>query len=143
MYPHEGTIFGKQVFMPRKPSVSLTEAEQKVMLILWEAGKASVRDVHEQLNQKKKLAYTTVLTILKILADKGYAGYEKEGRAFIYYPLISQAEARQKALSNLVTRFFGGSSQALAQHLVEIEGIDLEDLAELRRELSEHETEQN
>ena len=121
--------------MPRKPSAALTEAEQRVMQVLWDAGEASVRDVHEKLNKKKKLAYTTVLTILKILFDKGYAGHRKEGRAFIYHPLVTQSEARHKAISALVSRFFGGSSQALAQHLVEIEGIDLEDLAALREEI--------
>ncbi len=121
--------------MPRKPSVALTEAEQRVMQVLWETKEASVRDVHEKLNKKRKLAYTTVLTILKILHDKGYAGNRKEGRAFIYIPLITQQEAQQKALSHLVKRFFGGSPQALAQHLVELEDIDLEDLAALREEI--------
>ena len=125
--------------MPRKPSSALTEAEQKIMQVLWDTGEATVKDVHETLNRKKKLAYTTVMTVLKILSEKGYAGNRKEGRAFVYFPLISQQDARQKAISSLVSRFFGGSSQALAQHLVELEDIDLSELAELRKEIEDTE----
>jgi predicted transcriptional regulator len=121
--------------MPRKPSSSLTEAEQRVMQALWDAGEASVRDVHEQLSKKHDLAYTTILTILKILAEKGHAGHRKEGRAFIYYPLLSQKDARQRALSQVVSRFFGGSAQALAEHLTELEDIDLDELRALRAEI--------
>ena len=121
--------------MPRKPSPSLTEAEQRVMKALWDAGEASVRDVHERLQAKHNLAYTTVLTILKILANKGHAGHRKEGRAFIYYPLLTQKDARQKALAQVVARFFDGSAQALAEHLTELEDIDLDELRVLRAEI--------
>ncbi len=127
--------------MPRKPSTSLTEAEQRIMQVLWETKEATVRDVHEHLNQTQNLAYTTVMTVMKILHEKGYAGNRKEGRAFVYFPLLTQQEARQKALSSVVKRFFGGSPQALAQHLVELEKIDLADLADLRAEVEAHEEE--
>ncbi len=123
--------------MPRKPSTILTEAEQTVMQALWELKEASVRDVHEKLNGVKKVAYTTVLTVLKILNDKGYAKYRKEGRAFVYYPVLTQKEARQRALSQLVSRFFEGSPQALAEHLVELDEIDLVDLQALKKELND------
>ena len=123
--------------MPRKPSPILTEAEQRVMQALWELKEASVRDVHDKLNAVKKVAYTTVLTVLKILHDKGYADYRKEGRAFVYYPVLSQKEARTRALSQLVSRFFEGSPQALAEHLVELDEIDLSDLQALKKELDD------
>lgn len=126
--------------MPRKPSKSLTEAEQRVMQALWDIEEASVRDVHERLLKRHNLAYTTVLTTLKILHDKGYAGYRKEGRAFIYYPLISQKDASHQALSQLVSRFFGGSTQALAAHLAELDEIDLDQLQELRAEIDKQKT---
>src|SRR5687767_5827435 len=112
--------------MPRPPSSHLTEAEQRVMTVLWAKGEASVQDVMEALKSEHDLAYTTVLTTMRIMADKGYIGLRKEGRAHVYWPLVKQAGVRRRALRSLLTSFFDGSPQSLAQHLVEHEKLTLE-----------------
>jgi predicted transcriptional regulator len=125
--------------MPRKRSKVLTEAEQRVMLVLWAKGEASVRDVTDALQRNRSVAYNTVLTILRILTDKGYVAPRQEGRAFIYTPLVSRLEARSQALKQLVAQFFEGSSTVLAQHLVAEEEVDFEELEALKRDIDGHE----
>ena len=86
--------------MSRKPSPNLTEAELRLMEILWKKGRATVGEVVEAAEAAGRgpdLAYTTVLTVLRILEKKGYLRHEKEGRAFVYEPVVNRAEARAKA----------------------------------------------
>ncbi|TQV77096.1 BlaI/MecI/CopY family transcriptional regulator [Aliikangiella marina] len=118
--------------MARKKSQQLTDTEQQIMQILWDKGEASVKDITEILSQEKATAYTTVQTMCKIIAEKGYADFRKEGRAFIYSPKITQSEARQGALKALLNRFFGGSPEILAQHLIKETDLDLQDLEALQ-----------
>ena len=121
--------------MARLKSEQLTESEQKIMKILWEHGNASVKDITQRLSEEKSTAYTTVQTMCKILVDKGYAEFTKQGRAFIYSPKITQAEARQGALKTLLNRFFGGSPEVLAQHLIQQTDIEISDIEELQRKI--------
>ncbi|MAP96220.1 MAG: MarR family transcriptional regulator [Ponticaulis sp.] len=121
--------------MARKQSHQLTEAERRIMDVLWDSGEASVQDVTDALTQDHQLAYTTVLTTIRIMAEKGYVGFRKEGRAHIYHPLLSQDAARKTALGDVMKAFFQGSSQRLAQHLVENENLTLEDIERLRAEV--------
>lgn len=121
--------------MARSKSPVLTEAEQRIMRALWARGEASVRDVTEDVSAEKPAAYNTILTILGILADKGYVEARREGRAFLYRPLVTRAEARTQALRQLLAQFFEGSPTALAQHLIRDNDIDPAELAALRREL--------
>lgn len=123
--------------MPRPRSDVLTEAEQRIMRVLWTRGDSSVREVAEALEATYPVAYNTVLTLLRILTDKGYVSPRQEGRAFIYTPLMSRAEARSQALRKLVSQFFEGSPTALAQHLVQTEQIGLEELETLKAELEQ------
>jgi BlaI family transcriptional regulator, penicillinase repressor len=125
--------------MARKPSSQLTDSEQNIMRILWDRGEASVREITDILSQDKKTAYTTVQTMCKILADKGYADFHKQGKAFIYTPKITQQEARQGALTSMLNKFFGGSPKVLAQHLLEETNIDLKDLEELQNKIDQAE----
>lgn len=125
--------------MARKKSEQLTDGEQNIMEVLWERGESSVKDIAEALSRDKPTAYTTVQTMCKILAEKGYADYHKEGRAFVYRPKISQKEARQGALSALLNRFFGSSPELLAQHLMQETDIDLKDLEALQKQIDETE----
>jgi len=76
-----------------------------------------------------------VQTMCKILAEKGYADFHKEGKAFIYTPKMSQNEARKGALTSLLNKFFGGSPEVLAQHLMQETDIELDDLAALQKEI--------
>jgi len=122
--------------MARKPSSQLTDSEQNIMRILWDRGEASVREITDILSQDKKTAYTTVQTMCKILADKGYADFHKQGKAFIYTPKITQKDARQGALTSMLNKFFGGSPEVLAQHLLQETDIDLSDLEELQNKIN-------
>ena len=121
--------------MARIKSEQLTDSEQKIMKILWEHGNASVKEITQQLSEDKNTAYTTVQTMCKILVDKGYAEFTKQGRAFIYRPKITQAEARQGALKTLLNRFFGGSPEVLAQHLIQQTDIEISDIEALQKKI--------
>jgi BlaI family transcriptional regulator, penicillinase repressor len=123
--------------MARKKSSQLTDSEQSIMEVLWQKGEASVRDIADALPEDKASAYTTVQTMCKILVEKGYAEFRKEGKAFIYAPTMTQKEARQGALASLLNRFFGGSPEVLAQHLMQETDIELKDLAALQRQIDD------
>ncbi|AQP98878.1 MarR family transcriptional regulator [Pseudoalteromonas aliena] len=123
--------------MARNKSNQLTDGEQSIMEVLWKSGEASVRDITDELSQEKQTAYTTTQTLCKILAEKGYADFRKEGKAFIYIPKITQKEARQSALTSMLNKFFGGSPKVLAQHLMQETDIDLDDLEALQRKVDQ------
>lgn len=125
--------------MARKKSKILMEAEQRIMRVLWERGEASVREVTDALKESHGAAYTTVLTQLKILADKGYVEPRQEGRAFIYRPIVSRSQARSQALKQLLGQFFEGSPEALAQHLIRDTDMNLDELEAIRRRLDDGE----
>lgn len=108
--------------------VVFTERELDLMGVLWELGSGTVAEVRERLSDE--LAYTTVLTILRTLEDKGYVAHEEEGRAHRYFPLVERDEAQTSALRRLTRKLFSGSTAMLLTHLVA--DRDLED-DELRR----------
>ena len=121
--------------MVRSSSPTLTEAENRIMSVLWERGEASVRELTDALEPEHGLAYTTVLTTIRIMSDKGYVSFRKEGRAHIYTPALSREGAQSNALGSVLKSFFGGSPQRLAQHLVKDEALTLDDIDALRAEL--------
>ncbi len=123
--------------MPKPRSDVLTEAEQRVMRVLWAKGEASVREVTEALEETYPVAYNTVLTILRILTDKDYVTPRQEGRAFVYSPLVTRAEARSRALRKLLGQFFEGSPTALAQHLIRTEELSVDEIEALKSELDD------
>jgi len=88
------------------------------MQVLWDRSRATVADVHEALETEGKPAYNTVLTMLNILERKGYVMHEKDGRAFVYVPLVNDRQARRTALSHVLTRFFKGSPELLVLDLL-------------------------
>lgn len=104
--------------MPRRQSPALTDAELRIMRVLWDRARATVGAVVEGIEGPHKPAYNSVLTILKILERKGYVTHEKDGRAFVYVPLIDRLQARRTAVSHLITRFFNGSPEALVLDLL-------------------------
>ncbi len=121
--------------MPKPRSDVLTEAEQRVMHVLWDKGEASVREVTDALEKTYPVAYNTVLTILRILTDKDYVSPRQDGRAFIYTPSVSRADARSRALKKMVSTFFAGSPTELAQHLIRTENLSADELQSLKDEL--------
>ncbi|MBT9332078.1 BlaI/MecI/CopY family transcriptional regulator [Paracidobacterium acidisoli] len=121
--------------MPRRPSGTLTEAELRIMQILWEKGPGTVQQILDCLMQKPALAYNTVLTTIRILEKKGYVGHSKDGRAHVYLPLVQQMEATRSEIRHLVGRFFQNSHDALLLNILEDRGIAAEEIARLREML--------
>jgi predicted transcriptional regulator len=123
--------------LPRRKSPGLTDAELRLMEVLWDKGAATVSDVVAVLPKNVPLAYSTVLTTLRILENKGYLAHVKEGRAFIYRPVIARDQARESAVTYLVRRFFEGSPELLMLNLMEGQQIDPKELRRLRRRIEE------
>lgn len=122
--------------MPRPPSPTPTDSERAILEVLWKKKEASVREVTDELSKKKPVAYTTVLTMFKIMARKGLVSHRTEGRAFIYTPAISRSEARKQALDHLLKQFFNGSPNVLAQHLLSEHDMDLAELKALQQKVA-------
>lgn len=109
------------------------------MQVLWQKGRATVGDVVAALPADPPLAYSTVLTTLRILEGKGYLRHTKEGRAFVYEPVVVQEEASRKALDSLVKRFFGGSCELLVVNLLKKESIGRAELKRIKKMIAESE----
>jgi predicted transcriptional regulator len=118
--------------MARNQSPTLTEAELPIMEILWEKGSAGVTDVVAGL-PNSSVVYNTVLTTLRILERKGYVRHTKEGRAFVYHPVVERGEASRKAVQNLVKRFFQNSPELLILNVLEDEQLDEIEIVRLKR----------
>jgi predicted transcriptional regulator len=125
--------------LARKKSLNLTEAEQRLMEVLWEKGSATVAEVTQALPQKAGLAYNTVLTTLRILESKGYLRHSKpkDGRGFLYAPVVSREQASHSALRHLLSRFFGNSAEALVLKLLEDEKLSESERKRIRSLLKE------
>ena len=117
--------------MARSKSPALTDAEARVMAILWERQTATVADVVSAL-KKRPVTYSTVQTILRILETKGYVKHAKVERAFVYRPVVNQAQARRRALRHLVGRLFDGSPTLLVSNVLEDKTIDAAELKRLK-----------
>jgi BlaI family transcriptional regulator, penicillinase repressor len=116
----------------RKKSSHLTDAELRLMEVLWKKGTATVSDVVEALETEPPLAYSTVLTTLRILENKGYVRHTKDGRAFVYRPIVRRDKAQEGALKHLLRRFFEDSPELLMLNLLERKKITPEELKRLR-----------
>ncbi len=123
--------------MARKKSPSLTDAELRLMEVLWSKGSATVSEVVDAVAPGSPLHYSTVLTTLRILEAKGYLRHTKEGRAFIYRPAIARDQEREKAVTHLLRRFFDGSPEMLMLNLVERRKIGAEEMKRLRKRIAE------
>lgn len=117
--------------MARRKSPTLTEVELELMEVLWEKGAATVGEIVEGLPEER-LAYSSVLTIMRILEQKGYVAHEKENRAYVYRPLVDRRQAQQNVLGYLLKRFFNNSPELLVVNLLEREDIDEAELERLR-----------
>lgn len=115
--------------------VRFTERELDVMSILWELGSGTVADVQERMPDK--LAYTTVLTMLRTLEAKGHVRHKEEGRAYRYYPAVERHVAGASALRRILKKVFGGSPELLLTQLVADNDITEEDLQRMHRLLEE------
>ena len=115
--------------------INFTDRELDVMGVLWEQGPSTVSEVRESLTDD--LAYTTVLTVLRVLEEKGHVGHEEEGRAHRYFPRVQRAEAGESALRRLTRKVFRGSPEMLLTHLVSDRQLTEADLRRMRELLDE------
>ena len=125
--------------MPRAKSRQLTDAELRLMEVVWRKGVATVADVVEGVAGDPPLAYSTVLTMLRILEKKGYLAHRKEGRAFVYKPKVRREAARENAVGHLLRRFFDGSHELLLLNLIQSRKVSANELERLRKRIEEKE----
>lgn len=122
----------------KKTPAPLTDVELEIMQVLWDLERGTVRDVYEILRARRQVAYTTVMTMMGILEEKGHLKRRKEGRAFLYTP----KKPRQKVLASMVDEFvgrvFGGSARPLVLGLAKDKKLSEEDLREIERVLKEN-----
>lgn len=131
--------------MPPRASTTLTEAELRLMNVLWQRGPATVHQLLQALPTNPSLAYNSVLTTIRILEKKGYVKHIKDGRAHIYMALVGQKEATRFEVRNLLSRFFKNSHELLVLNILEDKEIDAEELRRLGGllERSRQETEES
>lgn len=111
--------------------ISFTDRELDVMKVLWDRGSATVAEVRERLPDD--LAYTTVLTVLRTLEEKGHVGHRGEGKAHRYFPLVERRVAARSALARLIETVFNGSPELLLSQLVTDRDLSEDELKRLRR----------
>ena len=105
--------------MPPRKSETLTEAELRLMEVLWLKGSATVQQVLDALSTKPTLAYNSVLTTIRVLENKGYLEHVKDGRAHIYKPIMEREEATRSEIRHLIGRFFKNSHELLVLNVLE------------------------
>jgi BlaI family penicillinase repressor len=127
--------------MARKQSRTLTDGEHRIMEVMWEKGSATVAEVAEALAGKDGTAYTTILTMMRIMRDKGYLRCRKEGRAHVYIPRVDRETAARKAVRQLLGKFFAGSPGELVLSFLRDEEISLKEIDEMKRKIVEQEKE--
>jgi predicted transcriptional regulator len=118
--------------VPARTSATLTEAELRLMEVLWAKGPSTVQQVVDALPPDTPLAYNSVLTTIRILEKKGYVEHDKDGRAHVFKPVVARHEAARSEVRNLVRRMFGNSHELLVLNVLEEEQIDLAELKRLR-----------
>lgn len=121
--------------MPRKTSETLTEAELRIMQVLWQMEVGTVQQILDALPAQPALAYNTVLTTIRILERKGYVGHDKDGRAHVFRPTVEREQASRSEIRHLVNRFFRNSHEDLVLNILEDRGIAPQELERLRKML--------
>ena len=117
----------------RPRSTTLTEQELEIMKIVWQLEQATVRDVYEALLERRKIAYTTVMTMMKILEQKQYLKKRPQDRAYVYSPAKPKNQVIRGMVREFVDRVFNGSAQPLLLHLVEDRRLTEKELREIER----------
>jgi predicted transcriptional regulator len=123
--------------MPPKKSITLTEAELRLMKILWHRGESAVGDLVAAIPDGAMLAYNSVLTTIRILEQKGYVQHRQEGRAFIYSACVGEHEASRTEVRHIMQRFFGNSREKLLLSLLGDEEITPEELQRLKEAIAQ------
>src|SRR5579875_1874210 len=125
--------------MPPRRSHTLTEAELRLMRLLWRKGESSVSDLVAAMPDDQPLAYNSVLTTVRILETKGYVEHRQEGRAFVYKPCVAEHEASRSEVRHLMSRFFGNSRERLLLALLGDDEVSASELERLKQAIAEAE----
>ncbi len=127
--------------MPRKKNLILTNAEHRIMEVIWAKGSATVADVVDAL--KGEDAYTTILTLMRILKEKGYLTSRKEGRAFVFVPRVDRDTVARKAVNQLLSKFFAGSPSELVLSFLREEELTTEELDAIKQKIMDSGTDRH
>jgi predicted transcriptional regulator len=123
----------------RKPSPTLTDGELRLMRVLWRQGPSTVGDVVDALPGPSTPAYNTVQTMMRILERKGFVTHRKEGRAFVFRPVVDESGAQRSAIRHVLARFFDNSPGTLVLSLLESEDVPDDELRQVRELIERHE----
>jgi predicted transcriptional regulator len=123
--------------MPPKRSITLTQAELRLMRVLWDRGESTVADMVSATADEGPLAYTSVLTTIRVLESKGYVTHRQDGRAFLYTSSIGEQEASRSEVRHVLQRFFGNSRERLLLSLLDDQEITPEELKRLKEAIAE------
>jgi predicted transcriptional regulator len=122
--------------MPPKRSITLTQAELRLMKILWDRGESTVAEMVATIPDDEALAYTSVLTTIRILETKGFVKHRPEGRAFLYKSCIDEVEASRSEVRHVLQRFFGNSRERLLLSLLGDDEISPDELKRLKEAIA-------
>ncbi len=122
--------------MPRKNLPRLTPLEATVMDRIWDDSPATVRDVHAGLKASRPMAYNTVLTVMRILREKGFLKSKRNGRADVYEPCVSREHVARRSVRELIDQFFAGSAGGLVSELLDGESLNEDEMRAIRREVN-------
>lgn len=115
---------------------TLGALQHAIMQVLWQRQEATSADVHRALYDERKLAPTTIATMLRKMEDKGVVSHRQEGRIFVYRATVSEHEVQQSMVNEIVDRLFSGDPAALVSHLIEESSIDSSELERLRQAIN-------
>ena len=125
--------------MPPKRSATLTEAELRLMDVLWQRGPSTVQQVLDVLPGERSLAYNSVLTTIRILEKKGYVAHAQDGRAYVYTPVVERSDATRSEVRHLVQRLFRDSHELLVLNILEDSDLTADELQHLKQYLKDRE----
>ena len=123
--------------MARPRNEGPTPAELEILRVIWERGPSTVREVLEALNSLRKRAYTSVMTLMNIMAEKGLLSHVPQGRAFVYSAKVTRRKTRSQMLKDILNRVFDGSANLMVAHLLEQVKPSEEELEEIRRTVAD------
>jgi BlaI family penicillinase repressor len=118
--------------MTKEDAIRLGDLQLRIMKVLWRLGRATVAEVHQQL-EGDPLAYTTVATMLRKMEDRGLVSHEEEARRFIYLPVVSSDSVARSMTDDFLNRFFEGSLASAVDHLLQARDVSASELAELEK----------
>jgi BlaI family transcriptional regulator, penicillinase repressor len=114
-------------------SMALGRVQLRIMQVLWDKQQATAREITDAINSSEPIAHSTVQTMLRVLEDKKAVAHKPDGRTFVFYPLVPEAEFKQSATQNLVERVFGGSVSNLLAHLIDCDSVSKKEIDEIRK----------